>query len=321
MVGVRGGVSAKEDWRQAMSEALKEIKRATKKPVTISYIVWNGTEDDLLFSCFVPHQLWCRNSEGQPCIKTLDSGPGFHVVSPGDHVIQGVKGEFYACKPDIFTATYSAEAALSRSVGLADYLEAAREYARENTGVYHEDGLHLIGDDLALLLDDFATKLNSRSAPAEGGGEFEKFVLELGGIYGLPEDFMRALPQPTLESWKLLIRDEARRQKGEREILEKFRTELCELKFGKPAAKVEAPEGGDEQANTKDTCHVCGMTAKLKGRLGNNKLRVPHNCPHGKPCAAGKPTAGLHINHNIMCSDCMRLRAKLPAIEGDINAK
>lgn len=28
------------------------------------------------------------------------------VVSPGDWVIKGVKGEFYPCKPDIFEATY-----------------------------------------------------------------------------------------------------------------------------------------------------------------------------------------------------------------------
>jgi hypothetical protein len=27
---------------------------------------------------------------------------GPHLVSPGDFIIQGVAGEFYACKPDIF---------------------------------------------------------------------------------------------------------------------------------------------------------------------------------------------------------------------------
>lgn len=77
-----------------------------KKPVTIEAIRWNGPEDDLTFSAFVPHNLWCRNSEGQPCIKTLESGNGFHIVSNGDYVIKGVKGEFYPCKPDIFAATY-----------------------------------------------------------------------------------------------------------------------------------------------------------------------------------------------------------------------
>ena len=36
-------------------------------------------------------------------IPTLE---GDHRADPGDWIIQGVKGEFYPCKPDIFTATY-----------------------------------------------------------------------------------------------------------------------------------------------------------------------------------------------------------------------
>ena len=31
---------------------------------------------------------------------------GVHLVSWGDWIIQGIKGELYACKPDIFAATY-----------------------------------------------------------------------------------------------------------------------------------------------------------------------------------------------------------------------
>ena len=43
-------------------------------------------------------------------ISTLE---GAHWVSPGDWIIKGVKGEIYACKPDIFAATYEpAETAL-----------------------------------------------------------------------------------------------------------------------------------------------------------------------------------------------------------------
>jgi hypothetical protein len=33
---------------------------------------------------------------------------GSHRVSWGDWIIQGVKGELYPCKPDIFDATYEA---------------------------------------------------------------------------------------------------------------------------------------------------------------------------------------------------------------------
>ncbi len=36
-------------------------------------------------------------------IKTLE---GNHTANINDWIIKGVKGEFYPCKPDIFTATY-----------------------------------------------------------------------------------------------------------------------------------------------------------------------------------------------------------------------
>ena len=36
-------------------------------------------------------------------IKTLEGG---HIVTPGDWIITGIKGEHYPCKPDIFAATY-----------------------------------------------------------------------------------------------------------------------------------------------------------------------------------------------------------------------
>ena len=36
-------------------------------------------------------------------VQTLEGG---HIVTPGDWIITGVKGEHYPCKPDIFEATY-----------------------------------------------------------------------------------------------------------------------------------------------------------------------------------------------------------------------
>ena len=36
-------------------------------------------------------------------IETLE---GFHEVTDGDWIITGVKGERYACKPDVFELTY-----------------------------------------------------------------------------------------------------------------------------------------------------------------------------------------------------------------------
>jgi len=41
--------------------------------------------------------------ELKPYINTLE---GRHFINDGDYIIQGVQGELYPCKPDIFHAAY-----------------------------------------------------------------------------------------------------------------------------------------------------------------------------------------------------------------------
>jgi hypothetical protein len=45
------------------------------------------------------------NDDGTYTIHTLE---GDHLASRGDWIIQGIKGELYPCKPEIFEATYEA---------------------------------------------------------------------------------------------------------------------------------------------------------------------------------------------------------------------
>lgn len=58
-----------------------------------------------------PGSLFCIDENGligpgeRLCITTLD---GTHSVTFGDWIIQGVAGELYPCKPDIFEKTYEA---------------------------------------------------------------------------------------------------------------------------------------------------------------------------------------------------------------------
>jgi hypothetical protein len=56
---------------------------------------------------------WIRAEGGEammpgPVLRWLTIGAleGEMNASPGDWIIQGVRGEFYPCKPDIFAATY-----------------------------------------------------------------------------------------------------------------------------------------------------------------------------------------------------------------------
>lgn len=49
---------------------------------------------------------------GSAQILTLEDGDKnfkvAHIATEGDWIIKGVIGEFYACKPDVFEATYEA---------------------------------------------------------------------------------------------------------------------------------------------------------------------------------------------------------------------
>lgn len=84
-----------------------------KKPVVIEAIQWDGTFEGMqkikeAFPKLETLSLMCheaKNWVGNWRINTLEDG---HKVSDGDFIIQGVKGEFYPCKSDIFSMTYEA---------------------------------------------------------------------------------------------------------------------------------------------------------------------------------------------------------------------
>ena len=74
-----------------------------KKPVLIEAIEWCGDNfcevDDFLDN--QKHETYPK--DGKVIIKTLE---GDMVASLGDYIIEGINGEFYPCKPDIFHKTY-----------------------------------------------------------------------------------------------------------------------------------------------------------------------------------------------------------------------
>jgi hypothetical protein len=81
------------------------FRKFRKKPVVIEAVQYNALPSDpLVLGMFIEQRGLMYWDENEVCrIKTLE---GDHIVSPGDWVIKGVKGEFYACKPDIFALTY-----------------------------------------------------------------------------------------------------------------------------------------------------------------------------------------------------------------------
>lgn len=83
------------------------VKKFKKKPVVIEAVQFevgpDGDKDHNWYICEEFMGKKCEWAHGQPTIETLE---GVHLVSDGDWIIKGVKGEFYPCKPDIFEMTY-----------------------------------------------------------------------------------------------------------------------------------------------------------------------------------------------------------------------
>ncbi|MCM1440924.1 MAG: hypothetical protein NC131_17245 [Roseburia sp.] len=86
-----------------------------KKPVTIEAFQYDGSVE-----CFEP---WAKkalendvlfyNEVGELNINTLE---GVMLVHVSDYVIQGVKGEIYPCREDIFMQTYEADAIAEKTL-------------------------------------------------------------------------------------------------------------------------------------------------------------------------------------------------------------
>lgn len=83
-----------------------------KKPVVIEAIQWNGditrTEymDVWLESNNIQTRQVVYNADKSLSIETLE---GVMLARPTDFIIQGVQGEIYPCRADIFVQTYEEE--------------------------------------------------------------------------------------------------------------------------------------------------------------------------------------------------------------------
>lgn len=100
-----------------------------KKPVVIEAVQWHKHGDHP--EVRRPRNDGTRYEIHESC-GIIDTLEGKHEVSPGDWIIKGVKGEFYACKPDIFAMTYeTAESAPSERAASHEQWNAAMDRAAE----------------------------------------------------------------------------------------------------------------------------------------------------------------------------------------------
>jgi len=86
------------------------VSKFRKKPVVIEARQWIDGNGFMIVS-------WINSEGGEAELHRLEDPSHITIVTlegtmRADHddwIIKGIKGEFYACKPDIFAATYEAE--------------------------------------------------------------------------------------------------------------------------------------------------------------------------------------------------------------------
>lgn len=93
-----------------------EVLKYRKKPVVIEAMLFVYSNEGISAL-----RKWAGKAIGQVMkyrhpeakaemeICTLEDGTYrkvVHIATEGDYIIKGVQGEFYPCKPDIFTTTY-----------------------------------------------------------------------------------------------------------------------------------------------------------------------------------------------------------------------
>lgn len=84
-----------------------------KKPVVIEAIQFDGTTvcRNEIFDWAhkdLPAGAGCIIRPGDGPVMMIKTLEGDMRAEAGDMIIKGVKGEFYSCKPDIFSMTYEA---------------------------------------------------------------------------------------------------------------------------------------------------------------------------------------------------------------------
>jgi len=119
-------MQSKTNWlRNAVTTSKKDIdmKKYTKKPVTIEAIQWNGNNLKEVIDFIGLHESASKWTweEYEEVVKNeglkIFTKEGAMMASVGDWVIKEPfpcgDRDFYPCKPDIFTATYDATPSFS----------------------------------------------------------------------------------------------------------------------------------------------------------------------------------------------------------------
>ena len=116
-----------------------------KKPVEIEAVQFKERPDLALPEGVCVCMATPHGMEARPHIHTLE---GVMLVSEGDWVITGIKGEKYPCKPDIFEASYDAATKLGMKLFTFDCVECYKQGVKEGVPKKSAAQFMLIGKSL-----------------------------------------------------------------------------------------------------------------------------------------------------------------------------
>ena len=85
-----------------------------KKPVVVEAFRWTGDQEQTeepswILDAIKKGVATVAYPGTTVCCLEIETLEGTHTATRGDYIIQGVKGEIYPCKPDIFELTYEKE--------------------------------------------------------------------------------------------------------------------------------------------------------------------------------------------------------------------
>lgn len=85
---------------------MSQVIQARKKPVVVRCFQWDGSGDgaEAIQKAFPNAKIDVLYTS--PLKMQVNTLEGIMRVSPGDYIIEGVNGEYYPCKPEIFAKTY-----------------------------------------------------------------------------------------------------------------------------------------------------------------------------------------------------------------------
>jgi hypothetical protein len=167
-------------------------KRFRKRPVVIEAVQWTGNNlAEVLgftgkhpswgqwFSSFEEYEARVRDDGGLFKIMTME---GTMSAGPGDWIIRGVQGEHYPCKPEIFDATYEAEALATRADAPRYGHDAkALEVAQRIALMWGEDRSQFVAKIQVAVLEAMQFAAPSLDGITTQGGEVAGWMWEERG--------------------------------------------------------------------------------------------------------------------------------------------